>query len=157
MKKNALFVLLAISALFIACNSTASKEDLLKRKWDYKRWELNGEVTEPKALEAPSMEFRDGGKYILIAGMAVKEATWELNGDTVTVIAENEKPHSMTIMELTDTSLVMESVSGEMKTIITLAPSTRESFLPEPEEHEHEEGEEHDHDHDHDDHEGHTH
>lgn len=156
MKRNAMFALFVLPLFFIACNSTPSKKDMLLGKWDYKSWELNGEVTEPSRLEAPSMEFKADGKYVLIAGMAVKEAVWELNGDTVKVTADGELPHSMTITELTDTTLTMQSISGEMKTIIKLVPSTKKDFLPEPEEHE-----EHEHDmeeeHDHDGHEGHSH
>lgn len=122
--RNILVFTMSVAVLLWAACSGADKKELLIGKWDYQSWNLNGDITEAKEMNAPFMEFKNDGSYILTAGAAVKQAEWELKGDTI--IVKDEGPqHKMVITELNKEKLVLESVTGTLKTIITLVPSTR--------------------------------
>lgn len=167
MKKYYLFALVSAMTLIFAC-STDSKRSMLIGKWDYESWNLNGDVTTANELEAPAMEFMEDGSYVLMAGVAVKEAKWDLNGDTV-IVTDEGPAHKMVIKELSKEKLVLESTAGDLKTIITLKPSTTEGLGLKSDEvkkkfeeaNKHlmdKEGHEHDHEHaDGESHEGHDH
>lgn len=123
-----LTLLLAVSTSLSAQDDAAINPDYLPGKWqidvnatleaipDHKRSEYNGKTDEQKAGIANSLASRqfhfevNGGYKMVIVNRAQYPGTWQLQGTQIHVSLDAGESFSSSIIELTDSQLVLRVV-----------------------------------------------
>lgn len=116
---------LAISfMLFItACDSADSQTDLLAKKWVYEEVEVGGQTMSGDMLGSPIMEFRADGTYNMEFGGMEEGGTWKIQNDKLITVGQDvDDEQELTIIELTESKLVVEGEADGATMKVTMVP-----------------------------------
>lgn len=118
-----LFALLIFcSTCFVACET--EQERTIIGKWNYASWNMAGQEVNLKGLGNPVIEFKEGGVYVVKAGLQENTESWELDGDTLVFLQKNGESQKHLIRKLTADTLDLKSFTGRIETELLLVRAT---------------------------------
>lgn len=113
-------------ALLTSCGSSGNQtEQMLTKKWQYDKVNVNGQEMSGKQIGNPTMQFNEDKTYQMDFGGMSEQGEWKLNGDSLTTISKkNDQQQTLFIKELKKDKMIVEGKAQQGKMIITLVPST---------------------------------
>jgi hypothetical protein len=117
-----LAMLVLCSALFTACES--ENEPTIIGKWNYASWNMAGQDVNLKGLGNPVIEFKEGGVYVVKAGLQENTENWTLDGDTLVFLQKNGESQKHLIRKLTADTMDLKSFTGRIETELLLVRAT---------------------------------
>ncbi len=106
-------------AMIMACNTQTSEHNIVG-KWAYAEWSLGEQQVDLMNMGEPTIEFEKDGAYILRAGFQENHETWQLKGDTLTLVYKDGNNQSLVIDKHTADTLVLTGKAGELDSKLVL-------------------------------------